>query len=68
MRELSPERIKEALLLLAADWIDRCHGEIRDVADYQRIVKSVLDLTRKDDDPAQTIRVILDPPTDQYAV
>lgn len=69
MKEISPDKLKEALLLLAAEWIDRCHGEIKDVADYQRITKCVLDLTRTDDDAAaQTVRVIMTPPFDQYAV
>lgn len=69
MNEITPERLKEALLRLAAEWIDRCQGQIKDVADYQRITKCVLDLTRTDDDAAaQTVRVIMDPPFDQYAV
>jgi hypothetical protein len=69
MNEITPEKLKEALLLLAAEWIDRCHGEIKDVADYQRITKCVIDLTRTDDDAAaQTVRVIMDPPLDQFAV
>jgi hypothetical protein len=67
MKKVSPDELKDALLQLAAEWIERCHGEIKDVADYQRITKCVIDLTRTDDDAAQVVRVIMNPPTDQYA-
>jgi hypothetical protein len=68
MKKVSPDELKDALLQLAAEWIERCNGEIKDVADYQRITKCVIDLTRTDDDAAaQTVRVIMTPPADQYA-
>lgn len=67
MKQITPDKLKEALLQLAAEWIERCHGEIKDVADYQRITKCVIDLTRTDEDAAQVVRVIMDPPADQYA-
>lgn len=68
MREITPDKLKEELLQLAAEWIERCHGEIKDVADYQRIVKCVIELTRTGDDVAQVVRIIMDPAADQYAV
>lgn len=67
MNEITPEKLKEALLQLAAEWIDRCHGEIKDVADFQRITKCVLDLTKEETDGVQVVRVVLGPPADQYA-
>lgn len=66
MNEITPDSLKEALLLLAADWIDRCKGEIKDVGDFQRITKCVIDLTKTDDDAAPEVRVVMDPIVEQY--
>lgn len=65
---MTPEALREALLALAAEWVDRCHGSIQDVGDYRRIVQCVCDLTRAAaDESAQVVRVIMTPPTDEYA-
>jgi hypothetical protein len=64
-----PNEIKEALLALAAEWIDRCQGSIKDVGDYRRIVQCVCDLTRRDDEEAQVVRITLDDPKiEEYMV
>jgi hypothetical protein len=65
---MKPDELREALLALAAECVDRCHGQIQDVGDYRRIVQCVCDLTRSAaDEAAQVVRVIMTPPTDEYA-
>lgn len=64
---MTPDEIKAKLLQMAENWIDAQGGKIEDVSDYRRIVQCVTELTREDDDAAQTIRVIMNPAASQYA-